>query len=200
MRFSIALPQGICAIALAAGLACDGPNETTLVSLRLKDAPGDLQQAVVTIREIDLVGSGGVQVLTTTPSTTDLLTLTGTAATLVQDAEVPSGTYGQLRFKITGACIVVDNGDATSSIYTTEGYDPAPCGGPPAGVLQAPSFDESGLKVTMGAGALEITGPAKVLLVDFDVSQSFGHATGGSDGWVMHPVITGTTLETGPTS
>jgi hypothetical protein len=94
----------------------------------------------------------------------------------------------------------VDNGDATSSIYTTEGYDPAPCGGPPAGVLQAPSFDESGLKVTMGAGALEITGPAKVLLVDFDVSQSFGHATGGSDGWVMHPVITGTTLETGPTS
>jgi hypothetical protein len=200
MRFPIlARRHAVCglALALAALAGCDsqGPNETTSLSVMLKDAPGDVQQAVVTISEVDLVGSGGVHVLTTTPTTADLLTLGATATTLVQDVEVPSGTYTQLRFKITGACIAVDNGGGTSSVYSTEGYDPGPCGGPPAGTLQAPSFAESGLKVTMASNALTITGTQKVLLVDFDVSQSFGHDAGGSGGWVMHPVVSGGTIE-----
>ena len=54
-------------IALTAGLAaCNGqePGGTTSFSVMLKDAPGDVQHAVVTISEVDLVGSGGVHVLT----------------------------------------------------------------------------------------------------------------------------------------
>ena len=195
MRFPTSSRRAACALGLAlAGLTgCDSqePNGTTSLSVLLKDAPGDVQQAVVTISEVDLVGSGGVQVLTQTPATVDLLTLAASATALVQDVEVPSGTYTQLRFKITGACITVDNGDGSSSIYNTQGYDPTPCGGAATGALQAPSYAESGLKVTMAASALRLTGTQKILLVDFDVSQSFGHDAGGSSGWVMHPVVTG---------
>ena len=32
----------------------------------------------------------------------------------------------------------------------------------------------------------------KILLVDFDETQSFGHA---ANGWVMHPVVTGGELQ-----
>jgi hypothetical protein len=181
--------------ALVVGLAatltsCDSqsPNGTTSLTVRLKDAPGDVQHAFVTITEVDLVGSGGVQVLTQTPVTTDLLTLAADALTLVQDVEVPSGSYHELRFKITGACVAVDDGNGGSTIYGTADYDASPCGGSATGTLRAPSYAQSGLKVMMAGGALDLTGPAKILLVDFDVSQSFGHE---ANGWVMHPVVTG---------
>jgi hypothetical protein len=178
--------------ALAATLtACsesEGPNATTSLSVRLKDVPGDVQHAFVTITEVDLVGSGGVQVLADAPVTTDLLTLASDALTLVQDVEVPSGTYHELRFKISGACVAVDDGNSGSTVYATEDYDATPCGGSATGTLRAPSFAQSGLKVKMAQGALELTGPTKILLVDFDVTQSFGHE---ANGWVMHPVVTG---------
>jgi hypothetical protein len=178
-------------VALAAAVAsCDSqsPNGTTSLSVRLKDAPGDVQHAFVTITEVDLVGAGGVQVLTSTPVTTDLLTLAADALTLVQDVEVPSGTYHELRFKISGACLAVDDGSGGSTIYATDGYDSTPCGGEATGTLQAPSYAQSGLKVKMNGGALVLDVPQKILLVDFDVTQSFGHA---GNGWVMHPVVTG---------
>jgi uncharacterized protein DUF4382 len=178
-------------MALSAAIAsCDsqGPNGTTSLSVRLKDAPGDVQHAFVTITEVDLVGSGGVQTLTDVPVTTDLLTLASDALTLVQDVEVPSGTYHELRFKISGVCLAVDDGNGGSTVYATDGYDSTPCGGEATGVLRAPSYAQSGLKVQMTGGALVLDAPAKILLVDFDVTQSFGHA---ANGWVMHPVVTG---------
>jgi len=184
-------------LALAAFMSCDGqgPNATTSFSVKLKDAPGDVQQAVVTISEVDLVGSGGVRVLTQTPTTVDLLTLAANTITLVQDVDIPSGSYQQLRFKITGACLAVENGSGGTDVYATDGYDATQCGGEATGPLQAPSFAESGLKVTMAGNALELTGPEKIVLVDFDVSQSFGHE---ASGWVMHPVVTGGEITTQP--
>jgi hypothetical protein len=171
-------------------ISCDSqsPNGTTSLSVQLKDAPGDVQHAFVTITEVDLIGSGGVQVLTDTPVTTDLLTLATDVLPLVQDVEVPSGTYHELRFKISGACLAVDDGNGGSTVYATDGYDSTPCGGEADGALQAPSFAQSGLKAKMTGDALVLDVPAKILLVDFDVSQSFGHE---ASGWVMHPVITG---------
>lgn len=190
MRIHSASRRAALTLALAALAACDGqsPSDTTSFSVRLKDAPGDVQHAFVTISEVDLVGSGGVQVLTQTPATVDLLTLAANTMTLVQDVEVPSGSYEQLRFKITGACLAVENGSGGSDVYATDGYDATACGGDATGSLQAPSFAQSGLKVTMAGDALELTGPEKIVLVDFDVSQSFGHE---ASGWVMHPVVTG---------
>ena len=189
---------GLAALAVSTLVGCgdsQGPSGTTTLSVMLKDAPGDLQKAVVTISEIDLVGSGGVQVLMQTPTTTDLLTLATTTATLVQGVEVPSGTYTELRFKITGACIAVDNGAQPSLIYATTGYDASPCGGAATGTLQAPSYAQSGLKVTMAANALVLTGTQKILVVDFDVSQSYGQEAGGSGSWAMHPVVTGADIQ-----
>jgi hypothetical protein len=90
------------------------------LSVVLKDAPGDIKAAVVTISEINLEGSGGKLVLSSNEVTTDLLTLSTDVATLVQDATVPAGTYTQLRFVITGAYIEVDNGNGTSSIYASD--------------------------------------------------------------------------------
>jgi Domain of unknown function (DUF4382) len=184
-------------LALAALAGCDGqsPSGTTSFSVKLKDAPGDVQHAVVTISEVSLVGSGGVHVLSEAPTTVDLLTLAASAMTLVQDVEVPSGTYSQLRFKITGACLAVDDGNSGSTVYTTTGYDATPCGTTAPETLQAPSLAQSGLKVNMTADALELTGPEKIVLVDFDVTQSFGHE---ASGWVMHPVVTGGELGTQP--
>jgi Domain of unknown function (DUF4382) len=197
MRTLSAPHRAVLVLALAALMGCDGqsPSATTSFSVKLKDAPGDVQQAVVTISEVDLVGSGGVQVLTQTPTTVDLLTLAATTTTLVQDVEVPSGSYEQLRFKITGACIAVENGSGGSDVYATDGYDATQCDGELAGPLQAPSFARSGLKVTMAGNALALTGPEKIVLVDFDVSQSFGHE---AKGWVMHPVVTGGEITTEP--
>jgi hypothetical protein len=182
-------------VALAATLtSCDSqsPNGSTSLSVQLKDAPGDVQHAFVTITEVDLVGSGGVQVLSDTPVTTDLLTLATDVLPLVQDVEVPSGTYHELRFKISGACLAVDDGNGGSTVYATDGYDSTPCGGETAGSLQAPSYAQSGLKVQMTGGALVLDVPEKILLVDFDVTQSFGHK---ASGWVMHPVVTGGELQ-----
>ncbi|MBA3892932.1 MAG: DUF4382 domain-containing protein [Gemmatimonadales bacterium] len=189
------------AVALAALAACGdgaGPGETTALSLKLTDAPGDIQHAFVTITEINLMGSDGKVVLRDTPFTADLLTLAGTTADLVTDADVPSGTYTGLRFVISGACLAVENESGGSDIYTTAGYDSEPCGGAATGVLQAPSFAQSGLKVTLDANALVILGPKKILLVDFDVQQSFGRVAGQSGRWVMHPVVTGGEIEPDP--
>lgn len=187
-------PGGLLAVALAALAGCGdsaGPAGTTSLSLKLTDAPGDVQHAFVTITEINLTGGGGKIVLRDTPYTGDLLTLAGTTVDLVTDAEVPSGTYSGLRFVISGACIAVENESGGSDIYATDGYDSAPCGGPATGVLQAPSYAQSGLKVVLDEGTLTLVGLQKILLVDFDVEQSFGHETGQSGGWVMHPVVTG---------
>jgi len=165
-------------------------------SVRLTDAPGDVKAAVVTIAEIDLQGSHGSTVLMNTPVTTDLTTLAGSTAELVSDAVVPPGTYAQLRFVITGAYIKVDNGDGTSSIYASSpDYAGLPSGAHVTGTLQMPSFGQSGLKVNLPASVATLTSGEKVVLVDFDVSQSFGHAAGQSGTWVMHPVVKATDFE-----
>jgi hypothetical protein len=185
------LTVGALALALA---ACgeSGPNGTTSLSVQLKDAPGDFHTAVVTISEVDLVGSGGVTVLSTTPTTVDLLTLANSTADLVKDFAVPSGTYTELRIKLSGGYIEVENADGSTSIYASSPtYTGLPAGAQVAGQLQMPSLAQSGLKVTMANNALDITGDQKILLIDFDVTQSFGHQAGGSGMWVLHPVITG---------
>jgi hypothetical protein len=169
---------------------------TTKVSVLLTDAPGDVKAAVVTISEIDLQGSGGSQILLSAPVTIDLLTLASSTAPLVNDAVVPSGTYAQLRFVITGGYIEVENSDGSTSIYASSNtYPGLPAGAEVVGNLQMPSLAQSGLKVNLPSGSTTLGGSAKVYLVDFNVAQSFGQAAGASGQWVMHPVIKATDFE-----
>lgn len=173
---------------LAAG--CSG-GPTSKVTVLLKDAPAAVTAAVVTISEIDLVGSGGQTVLSTTTTTTDLLKLANDTATLVDAAVVPAGTYSQLRFVITGGYIEV-GGVIYASSPTYEGL---PAEATVGGTLRMPSYAQSGLKIDLPVDAATIGTETKVVLVDFDVFQSFGPQAGASGAWVMHPVVKATDLE-----
>lgn len=181
-------------LALACGSSGADPSSAGgagKVTILLKDAPADVKAAVVTIARIELVGDGAPVVLRDTPVTTDLLTLAADVATLVDGATVPAGTYAQLRFVITGAYL-----DVAGTIYASSPtYEGLPAGTTVDGQLQMPSYAQSGLKVILPDGGIVVGTDSQTWVVDFDVSQSFGHAAGASGKWVMHPVVKGTRLE-----
>ncbi|HZI02732.1 MAG TPA: DUF4382 domain-containing protein [Archangium sp.] len=178
--------------ALAFGLVTTGcGNGQSSVTVKLTDAPGDFKAAVVTISEVYLQGQGGRVVLSNEATTTNLLTLANDTKDIVKDAIVPEGKYSELRFVISGAYIEVEQEDGSSHFYATSNdYAGLPEGATVSGILQTPSFSSSGVKVKFD-GDVEVAGEQKVILVDFDVSQSFGKERGQGDKWVMKPVIKG---------
>jgi hypothetical protein len=184
------LALGLFALAFGLVTAGCGGGEST-VTIKLTDAPGDFKAAVVTISEVYLQGEGGRVVLRDTPATTNLVSLANDTADLVKDAVVPAGSYKELRFVISGAYIEVEQADGSTRIYATSNdYAGLPADAKVAGILQTPSFSSSGLKVKFD-GDVEVSGEQKVILVDFDVSQSFGKERGQGDKWVMKPVVKG---------
>lgn len=186
-----------CLVTLTAAACAPAPGKLTL---KLTDAPGDFRKAVVTIDRVCLVGEVEDKderdgkgfckvVLLDEPVTTDLLTLANDTADLVQDAVVPAGRYNELRFIISGGYLEVEQEDGSTRLFASSPeYAGLPDGAVVSGALKMPSFGESGLKVKLEE-PLEISGDQKVLLVDFNVAESFGHEAGGSGSWVMHPVI-----------
>jgi Domain of unknown function (DUF4382) len=177
-----------------------GPRAPAYLTIRLHDAPGDVQAAVVTIDQIYLQGDGGRTVLRDTPVTVDLTTLTNTSTLLVDNVTVPSGEFGQLRFVISGGYLQVEGPTGASQIFASSpDYAGLPTGATVDGALQMPSFSTSGLKVNLPSGLTLPSGSAVSLMVDFDVSQSFGHLAGSSDMWVMHPVINAAGVTMGTT-
>jgi hypothetical protein len=152
-----------------------------------------VRSAVVTIEEIYLQPTEGTDrvVLRDTPITTDLTTLARDTATLVDGALVPAGRYSELRFVISGAYIEV----VGEGLFATPEYDEVPASVAVVGTLKTPSFDSSGLKVKLPSDDM-FDGPGlhQIVLARFDVAESFGHAAG--NGWVMHPVIEATAIET----
>ncbi len=197
----------LAAVGLAlTGAACadssTGNAADAKITVLLKDAPGDVKAAVVTISQVYMQGSstgdepGSRVILRDTPITTDLLTLANSTAELVKDGVVPAGTYGQLRFVITGGYVEIDNGNGTTSIFASSpNYAGLPQGATVAGALQMPSYAQSGLKVNLPGGSVKLDAEQTVVLVDFDVSQSFGKEAGASGRWVMTPVLTATELQ-----
>jgi len=191
MRFVRSL--AVAASTLLAGCLGDpGTAGTGKVTVLLKDAPApEITRAVVTITQIGLQGPGGLTVLSTASTTTDLLTLANDVETLVDGAEIPAGTYSQLRFVISGAFL-----EAGGVVYASSpDYEGLPPGTEVGGSLQMPSYDRSGLKVILPGDGLVVGPGATTLIVDFDVSRSFGHPAGQSGMWVMHPVVKATDLE-----
>lgn len=182
------------------GTACGDTtaSQSGRLTVLLTDAPGDFVKAVVTIDQIYMQRSegedgGGRIVLRDEDVTTDLLTLANSTAELVTDAVLPAGSYRELRFVISGGYIEVENADGSTSIYASSpDYVGLPAGATVAGALQMPSYAQSGLKVKLRGDAVEVSGEEKVLLVDFDVSRSFGKQAGASGMWVMTPVLEAT--------
>ena len=174
--------------------------EAGRLSILLTDEAGDVRTAVVTISQIYLQASddedappqSGRVVLREEDVTVDLLTLEDEMMSLVDDVEIPGGRYAQLRFVITGGYIEVEQADGSLKLYASApDYAGIPEDKEAHGTLIMPSFAESGLKVNL-PGGLFVDGDSQTLLVDFVVSESFGHQAGGSGNWVMHPVIQAT--------
>ena len=183
-------------------VACDSSvdaPETARLTIMLTDAPGELTEAVVTITQIYLQGDpteddeNGRVILSEDVVTTDLLTLANDVQTLVDGATIAAGTYGQLRFVIEGAYIVVEgeNGDL---VYATPNYAEAPA--QVDGELKCPSCGTSGIKVSLNGG-LTFDTDSETLLVDFDVAESFGHEAGNSGKWILHPSLKGSNIVAG---
>jgi hypothetical protein len=216
-RLLLAVPLLLGSLGLA---ACDENGATGLaegearVSLLLTDAPSDLEAAVVTITDVYLQGEGAenggrVYLRQGDPITTDLLTLQNDVIELVDDYEIPAGTYSQLRFVITGAYLEVADDNGGTTIYATSpDYQGLPAGVEADGELKCPSCAQSGFKVLLGHlngddaeeddGEVVFDGE-EVILVDFDVASSFGHEAGKSGKWIMRPTLKATRLLTAST-
>lgn len=192
------------------GTSAEGDG-TARVSLLLTDAPGDFRAAVVTITDIYLQPAAGdsgqrVYLRENSPVTTNLLTLSNDVLELVDDRAIPAGRYGQLRLVISGGYIEVEGANGGSSIYATSpSYAGLPSGAKVAGELKCPSCSQSGFKVILGATASSGEGDGddgvtlegeQTLLVDFDVSKSFGKQAGNSGMWILRPTLKATSLQT----
>lgn len=165
-------------------------TEAATMSIQLTDAPASsIVEANVVVRSIYLQGAEdeGRDTLMNEPTDPiNLLELRDRTMELVADHPLEPGTYSQLRLVLGEVELVTEDRTYTNS---------SP-GGPGAqGSLICPSCSQSGLKINLPDGGLtidETTDFQRTFVLDFDVSQSFGHKAGRSGKWVMHPVITAT--------
>jgi len=153
-------------LALAAAAACSdntGASGTGTVVVRLSDAPSDdLQSATIYVSQVTVKGSGvsaDEQVVSSTKASYDLLTLQNGVTATLGTTSVPTGSYGQIRLLVDSARVVLKTGHTFADGSTTA-------------KLTVPSGSESGLKVNLSP-AVDVTAGQTVLLIDFDVSQSF---------------------------
>lgn len=188
-------------------VACDdnGTNPSNgadgTMSIMLTDAPGDFQNAIVTIERVELLGEdedleNGRIVLLDEAVTVDLLDLQNEVMELVGETPVPGGTYSELRLVISEGLITVEQEDGSLLVYASSDEFAAAEGFTADGDLQMPSFGQSGLKIKLPATEAVVDGDENAVLIDFNVAQSFGHQAGNSGRWVMHPVIHATGFTT----
>lgn len=183
-----------------AGCSDTGSPRDGAMTMYLTDAPSDsITKAVVTVDQIYLQGADSADaearvVLLDSAFTVDLRALANVSQQLFAGVTVPGGDYSQLRFVISGGYIEVAANGGTKIYASSPDYPGLPAGATVDGELQMPSYAQSGLKVTLPAGMLQFDGEHRIVLVDFDVAQSFGHGA-GPDTWVMHPVIKGSELQ-----
>lgn len=169
----------------------DGLSDETRVSVYLTDAPGDVDSVWVQVDDVVLVGDEGQVSLLDEP--TELLNVTAlqdSATALVEGQEIEPGTYGQLRFIIGGAVLQTTD----EEVYTSNAEHPHDLES--TGTLHCPSCAQTGIKVVLRGATFE-EGDHGVL-IDFDVTQSFGHQAGRSGRWIMHPVIHASVTEGDP--
>lgn len=192
-------------------LSGPGADQPTL-TVRMTDRPGDLDAAWIRVTDVLLAESEGgqdpadggngdadgngedggpLELDVETPD--ELIPLTPDGITeLVEEAPVEPGVYGQLRLVIDGGVVKDTDGDFWSfgDVGLPEGES-----GDVVGTLKCPSCTRSGVKVNLPDGGLEIDEESVVLMLDFNVSESFGHQAGRSGKFIMRPVITSSVLE-----
>lgn len=189
-RLLLAILAGLLPLTACDDTGVEGTDGKTSLSVYLTDAPGDVDSVWVEILGISLQGSEGPVELLGAPTELILLTdLVGVTQLLVDDALLDPATYSQLRMQVGDAILL----SKEETVYVKgdpvlpEGLEELPVGD-----LQCPSCSQSGIKVKIPNDQVETEEGEFALVLDFDVSQSFGHKAGNSGKWVMHPVIHGT--------
>lgn len=170
--------------------ACDDGSDPVdpdpaapLLSVYLTDAPGDVEAVWVEIVEMTLHGeSDPVVLLDESTGLIEITELVDRTREVVDDAVIPAGTYGRLGLRLGGAVLESTDG----GVYVMGGAR-HPDGLAATGTLMCPSCQQSGLKILLYG--VEVTEGENALVLDFDVTQSFGHQAGRSGRWVMRPVI-----------
>ena len=157
------------------------------VSVFLGDAPGAVKAVWIKIDQIYLInidGAAGGRLASLLSEPTDLIEVTALVdrvKLLVEAVPVEPGQYNELRFILGGAVLQTKEG----AVYTFGGVTP-PDGLVATGDLDCPSCSQSGIKVVLG---VRIEEGSDEIVLDFDVSQSFGHKAGRSGKWIMRPII-----------
>jgi hypothetical protein len=161
---------------LVAGVACGDADTVGLrgpaqVTVLLTDAPVDyIAEAWVDIGAVQLVPADGDEgIITLSEDGTDgpvnLLELQDAATAMLADAEIEAGSYSQLRLIVESASVTLAD-DWTFNDGSNEKD------------LFVPSGAQTGIKLLLTSGEddegpLEIPPGELVLVVDFDVSESF---------------------------
>ena len=118
----------------------------------------------------------------------DLMTLSGGTNTFLGDAEVAAGAYNGFRLIIDPAKSSVTLNDEGNTVI----------GGESITGLKFPSAAQTGIKIKLTGGALDVEdGESSTLVVKFDVSKSFvmRGSTIEQNGLLFKPVIHGTQEE-----
>jgi hypothetical protein len=165
MRSSIRY-VGLGLVLVAAACSSDnstGGSGTGTVEIRLTDAPSDdFESATIFVSQVSLQpgdANASAVVVSSTKASFDLLTLQNGVTAELGQSSVPTGTYSQVRMIVDSARVVLKSGNTFSDGSTTA-------------ILKVPSGSESGLKINFST-PLSVTAGQTVLLVDFDLSQSF---------------------------
>jgi hypothetical protein len=155
-------------------LACNGggggdalpSNGTGEMVVQMTDAPLDLNlvaEASLDVSEVKVHvsangNSGFITLFSGPPITVNLRSLNNGIVKQLADAQLPVGSYHQVRLIITGARLVLTNGN----VYSTA-----------AGTINLTSLDTSGLKVFIEPKIDVVSGVSSTLLLDIDLSRTF---------------------------
>lgn len=175
LKFRIFLLASFSVLILASCSSSDGNDgtQTSKVSVRMTDAPGDYDQVNVEVLDVKIKSNsetgedGWVSIGNIKPGVYNLLDLTGGVNVLLADNEVPSGYLGQMRLIL---------GDKNTVVKDGVTYP-----------LKTPSAQQSGLKLKVNQ---TLTASATYdFLLDFDVEHSVVLEAGNSGNFNLHPVI-----------
>ncbi len=153
------------------------------LTLRLADAPGEeVESAMIWVSGVSVVGDAGSYVISSDTASYDLLNLQGGVTAYLGSAEIPVGSYNQLRVVVDSARVTLKDPLTFTSGSNSE-------------LMKVPSGSTSGLKVNLGN--VQVVPGETVLLVDFDVSRSFVFQgpPGGPMSASFKPVIHATVMD-----
>lgn len=148
-----------------------GVDTGATINVLLTDAPAAyISEAMVDIGAVELLGGAGGPVVLSVDGTgglVDLLDLQGAATMALASMEIEAGTYTQLRLIVEAASVTLKPGYEFTDGSTSM-------------TLTVPSGAQTGIKLNLSAGeaagtegGIEIVPGEMVLIVDFDVNQSF---------------------------